>query len=179
MNKIFCKSCEIEKDETEFHKAAKNKANFGRKYICKKCFNERYKDKKYLIRRELVKERRKIDKDYKQKLNKRVTKSHDKYWLRYLYNDAKKRAKQKGIEFNITIDDIIINDVCPLLGLVLQRNRGQLGDNSYSIDRICPELGYVPENVWVISYKANRIKNNATLNELQMITNNLAKYYKC
>lgn len=36
-------------------------------------------------------------------------------------------------------------------------------------NRISPENGYVKDNVVVISYKANRIKNNATLNELEKV----------
>ena len=39
-------------------------------------------------------------------------------------------------------------------------------DNSPTLDRIVPELGYVPGNVAVISWKANRLKGNNTDPEL-------------
>jgi hypothetical protein len=46
--------------------------------------------------------------------------------------------------------------------------------NSPSLDRINNNLGYVPGNVIVVSDRANRIKNNATIEELEKIVN----YYK-
>ena len=42
-------------------------------------------------------------------------------------------------------------------------------DNSPSLDRIVPELGYIPSNVVVISYKANAIKRNATPQEIRRV----------
>ena len=44
-------------------------------------------------------------------------------------------------------------------------------DNSPSIDRLIPELGYIKGNVNVISLRANIIKNNATKDELIKIAN--------
>ena len=47
--------------------------------------------------------------------------------------------------------------------------RGKKGavPSSPSLDRIIPELGYVPGNVQVISHQANTMKSNATLKELK------------
>lgn len=83
-----------------------------------------------------------------------------------LYYGAKKRAKEQGIEFKITPEDIFIPDVCPVLGMPLERSVGKASPNSPSLDRIIPELGYVPGNVRVISMRANAIKNDANLDEL-------------
>ena len=41
-----------------------------------------------------------------------------------------------------------------------------------SLDRIDSSKGYVKDNIWVISHKANSIKNNATLTELKLIIKN-------
>lgn len=82
---------------------------------------------------------------------------------------AKKRAKQDGTLFEITAGHIVIPDKCPLLGIALQRAIGFREAGSPSLDRIRPELGYVPGNVWVISYRANQIKNDASLEELRAI----------
>jgi hypothetical protein len=41
-----------------------------------------------------------------------------------------------------------------------------VNDNSPSLDRKTPELGYVRGNVAFISTKANRIKSNATTEEI-------------
>jgi predicted RND superfamily exporter protein len=51
------------------------------------------------------------------------------------------------------------------------------GDREYtpSLDRIDSKKGYTPDNVWVISHRANQIKNDATIEELKLITENLEK----
>lgn len=84
-----------------------------------------------------------------------------------LLSNAKSRAKKENLPFNLTIDDVVIPEHCPVLGIPL--SRGGDKDDSPSIDRIVPELGYVRGNIAVISYRANRIKNNATPDELRRI----------
>jgi hypothetical protein len=39
------------------------------------------------------------------------------------------------------------------------------------VDRIDPNRGYIADNIWVISWKANRMKSNATLEELKLLGN--------
>lgn len=46
-----------------------------------------------------------------------------------------------------------------------------------SLDKIIPKLGYVKGNVWVVSNKANRIKSNATIEELELLVKNLKSYW--
>lgn len=92
--------------------------------------------------------------------------------------ETKRRAKERGIAFNLSIHDIFIPKICPLLSIEMKRAKIFLKDNSPSLDRIDPARGYVPGNVWVVSYKANRIKSNATLNELKIIVKNLNKRMK-
>ena len=64
-----------------------------------------------------------------------------------------------------------------MLEIPLTVGYGNSLENSYSLDKIIPELGYVKGNVWVISNKANMIKSNASLKELQLLTKNLEKYW--
>jgi len=82
---------------------------------------------------------------------------------------AAKRARLAGIPFSITLDDVVIPDRCPVLGLPLVRSRKHLSDTSPSLDRIIPSLGYVPGNVLVVSYRVNRMKQNATPEEILQI----------
>jgi hypothetical protein len=42
-------------------------------------------------------------------------------------------------------------------------------DNQPSLDRVIPALGYVPGNVRVISFRANRLKQDATAEEVAAI----------
>lgn len=81
--------------------------------------------------------------------------------------NAKARAKKLNVPFDLTAEDIIIPDTCPILGIPIMRNNGKRvhSDNSPSLDRLVPALGYVKGNVHVISYRANLIKNQGTLAE--------------
>lgn len=76
--------------------------------------------------------------------------------------------------FTITRDDItpLAVDLCPALGIPLgyARSDGKLNDHSPTIDRIDNTLGYVPGNIVVVSWRANAIKRNATLAELEAVT---------
>jgi hypothetical protein len=82
---------------------------------------------------------------------------------------ARTRAKKFGLPFNITSEDIVIPDVCPIFGLKLEIADKIFNDSSPSLDRIIPELGYVKENVIVISNRANVLKRDAKIDELEKI----------
>jgi hypothetical protein len=83
---------------------------------------------------------------------------------------ARRRAKQKGLAFSITVDDVSIPEYCPVLGIKIKHNYKKMQiDSSPTIDRCIPELGYVRGNVRVISWRANRLKSNATPEELALV----------
>lgn len=92
---------------------------------------------------------------------------------RILLNTAKGRAMRRGLDFNLTLDDIIIPVECPLLNIPLFCGKGVTCSNSPSLDRIDPRKGYVKGNVHVISFKANSIKQDASVDELALLTQNL------
>lgn len=112
--------------------------------------------------------------------NERKEYSRAKYYksiTRSLLSNAKSRASKHNIPFNITVDDIIVPDVCPVLGipLVWGAGRGRMNDNSPSLDKIIPDRGYVRGNICVISWRANRLKNDASLRELQAICDYISR----
>src|SRR5208337_2389993 len=86
-----------------------------------------------------------------------------------MLRSIEKRAKRNKIPFSITEKDIKVPEFCPILGIKLEFAQGKPKSNSPSVDKIIPQLGYVPGNVVVISYRANMIKNNATLQELESL----------
>ena len=88
---------------------------------------------------------------------------------------SKSRARKKGFEHNIELDDIVIPETCPLLGIRLYKGSESVGPNSPTLDRIDSSQGYIKGNVWVISYRANTIKNDATIEELELIARGLRK----
>ena len=95
----------------------------------------------------------------------------------YLWSNAKGRAAKKGIPFNIDLEDITIPETCPLLGIPMFSGTRESGPirNSPTLDRIYPEKGYVKGNVWVVSYKANTMKSDATPTEVRLLAENLTR----
>lgn len=89
---------------------------------------------------------------------------------RYLCTAARGRAKKVGLPFDLVPEDIAIPATCPILGipLVLSEEHARL-DNLATLDRLVPALGYVKSNVSVISWRAKRLKSDATLSELELI----------
>ena len=87
---------------------------------------------------------------------------------------AKSRAKQSDIPFNLELTDIVIPETCPLLGIPIEiQPKKGYHPNSPSLDKIIPKKGYIKGNVWVISNRANTLKNDATLTELKTLVENL------
>ena len=93
-----------------------------------------------------------------------------------MWADAKKRSKNQDVPFDIEPGDIVITENCPVLGIPLTRQmgKGKPSDNSPTLDKIIPEKGYVKDNIVVVSYKANSMKRNATIEEVVK----LADFYK-
>ena len=87
-----------------------------------------------------------------------------------MHQRAKMRCKESGREFDIQVSDIVIPDVCPILGITLNMNSGKSGAyrNSPSLDRIDNSKGYAKDNIQVISQLANAMKCHATNEELLM-----------
>lgn len=105
---------------------------------------------------------------------KEYSRYHYNKWFRNnaearLFSAARGRAKRQGIPFTITIEDIIIPDKCPVLGIPLYRENGKFKYNTPSIDRFVPSMGYVPGNICVISWRANWLKNDGTVEELELV----------
>jgi hypothetical protein len=86
-----------------------------------------------------------------------------------MLNRVRCRAKKKGLAFDIDISDIVIPPRCPVLGIPIAVQTGTANDNSAELDRIDNTKGYVKGNVVVVSRRANRIKNDASIAELEAI----------
>lgn len=90
---------------------------------------------------------------------------------------VKSRAKRLGILFDLSLLDIDIPTYCPVLGILLVLHQGKRGywPDSPSLDRMKPKFGYVRGNVRVISARANLLKNNATVTELELVLDDLKR----
>lgn len=122
-----------------------------------------------------------LSKEQKQRrlLNPEQTRLDKRDWRhnnpeRILLSGAKTRAKQKGLDFNLELSDIIIPNFCPVLGISIIIGGDKLSNNSPTLDRIDSTKGYVKGNIEVISWRANFLKSNATFEEMYL----LGKYYE-
>jgi hypothetical protein len=82
---------------------------------------------------------------------------------------ARMRAKRAGLEHDVKLDDLHVPTHCPVLGTPLHAATGGPLANRFSLDRIRNDLGYVKGNVQVISTRANRWKNDMTLEDAKLI----------
>lgn len=173
-----CYRCKIDKDENEFALSSTKKD--GRQGRCKQC------SKEYNLQRRLKnpeQERVKSRQYYADNIEK-VRETHNQYYQRHrdnkrkahkndpryeIWMHAKTRAKKYNLAFEITLEDIVIPDLCPILGIKLEVGEGKFHDGSPTLDRLLPERGYVKGNISVISYRANTIKSSGTLEEHEKI----------
>lgn len=151
----ICRECGVDKPIDQFNRNATY--NDGVDTLCKECSRARYRK-------------------YSDDVNARV---------RWLLERLKSKCHRYNLEFDLTVDDITIPDKCPVLGIPLKfgadRAYGQnAGEDSPSVDRIDSSKGYTKDNIIVVSWRANRIKSNATPDELRLLSdfyNNMAKQF--
>ena len=107
---------------------------------------------------------------------KRFEQNPFEFRLKRTLQNCKTRAKKYQIPFQITLQDLIdmfpADNICPVLKVPFVWGTKKDHNLSPSLDRMIPELGYTKENVRFISYKANRIKNDSTIEILK----NLIEY---
>ena len=96
-----------------------------------------------------------------------------------IWRRAYNRARAKGIPFDLEVSDIIIPEVCPILGIPIKENRGKPGayKDSISIDKIEPSKGYTKGNIQVMSQLANQMKGSATPEQLLTFAHYIIKTY--
>ena len=95
-----------------------------------------------------------------------------------MWEGARKRSKDNNLEFNLTTEFVhnlydSMPVYCPVLNILLTKDQDL--NNLPSLDRIIPSKGYVQDNVRIISHRANLLKNNATLEEMSLILEDLIK----
>lgn len=187
----YCSKCDQNKSLNQFYKS-KN-TNNPRTY-CIKC--------EFIIRKESSSWQKEYNKKYNKANKDRISIQQAEYYSKHkekineysrnysrnrvtfqpelnIFSRTKSRAKKLNIEFNLTIEDIIIPNKCPILGIeiVPNSNGSKRGPrpNSPSIDRIEPSKGYVKGNIRIISNRANTLKCDATISELELVLQDLRK----
>lgn len=160
---VMCNGCRQELPADMF--AVDNSRSTGRRYKCRACSSaefRRWRTTEGYARRLA---------GQKSKRNELKITNPKKRWAGYALNNAKRRAAKNGIPFTITQEWVEANapDVCPALGFPLNYANSASFRDSPAIDRIDNSRGYEPDNCWVVSMLANRIKTNATVEELEAV----------
>jgi hypothetical protein len=136
--------------------------------------------------------KKQIDKNYKENNKEHIREYHKKYSKKNyttenrrkkyidnieveLLHHAKSRSLLKNLEFNITKEDITIPSTCPIFGVTLNFENK---NNVPTLDRIDSSKGYIKGNIQVISFKANRLKNNGTIEEFKKIISYMETHQK-
>jgi hypothetical protein len=157
-----CSKCSLVKPLTFFHRS--QKAKDGRKAACKACENKR-----------------------NQSYNKRAFSRNANpvaSRIAKMLSAAKHRAKTKGWEFDLDSDFLysLVTDCCPVTGAPFHwktnYGAGEQGNphpHAPSLDRIDSSRGYTKDNVWLIAWKANCLKNDASETDLIELGFALAK----
>ena len=113
---------------------------------------------------------------HREKIRAKADEYRLKYCEKHMLYAARSRARKKGVICTIMPEDIVLVDRCPVLGFPINFNIGKGSGGSFdspALDRIKPELGYVPGNVRVISNQANKLKNNASVRDLMAVLDDL------
>lgn len=164
METKICKKCGLEKSTNEFGKKLG-----GLQSWCREC-TKKYGQEHYAANQKVIRQRQNLSypKQAKQQMarQKQALKDNPAKGLLKL---AKQRCKKSGVSCTITESDIKIPEFCPILGLRLEFGDMETRNSSPSLDRLNPAFGYVPGNVAVISYRANRIKNEGLAAEHRLI----------
>lgn len=164
----ICNTCKLEKHESEFYirkdKSPNKNGQPVLKGSCKKCEAKRLR----IYRKDNPDAEARHKANYFQKKRK-INLGF------FIWKGAKARAKKNQLEFSINVEDIIIPEFCPILGIKLNHFNNKASNDSPSLDRINTNLGYIKNNIEVISWRANHVKNNGTIEEHEKIASYMRK----
>jgi hypothetical protein len=136
-----CNSCSEEKPEREF--AVRNDRSGRYRPYCKVCANN--------------------------EARARYTSHRKRNPFLHRCTRAKSRAASLGVPFDLSPEylESIWTGSCPVLKVPINLVTDRADEYAAELDRFNPELGYVNGNVHWLSRKANRIKNNTSVEILE------------
>lgn len=158
-----CPKCKIYKDSSLFNRNKCKSDNMSTQ--CKSCLKENYNKSKD----KYLKQKRNHYSNNENYYKLKNRNQYMKHLVKKMYDSAKSRAKKKNLPFDISHSDIIIPEYCPVLGIKLEPQVGIVKNCSPSLDKIIPSLGYVRGNIIVVSLRANLVKNDASIEELEKV----------
>jgi hypothetical protein len=97
--------------------------------------------------------------------------------------NIRERSRRNGYESDLEVADLPeLTNSCPVLGVLYTKGSLKNKDFSPSIDRKNPNLPYLKKykgNLTFISHKANRIKSNASVEDVTKVLQYMTKGTQC
>ena len=145
--------------------------------MTKKEYNKKWREsnkekiKEYNKKRTIERKSESCSKAYR---NNKTKEFRENNYEKFLLYQIKASSKKRNLEFNLTIDDIIIPEFCPYLNINITKIvGGGLLDTAPSVDRIDSSKGYIKGNIRIISHLANKMKSNVSIDLLITFANNV------
>lgn len=93
------------------------------------------------------------------------------YRKKRIINQKRNWCLRNKTDFDLTVENLNWPINCPVLGIPLNYLDESTKDlkNAPSLDRIDPTKGYTADNVRVISNRANRLKLDASVQEIELL----------
>jgi len=159
----YCPGCSTELPTSDFHKDKRTAT--GYRCWCKACVRSRF-----LVFKEKGRYTDRLAK-YAAKRKEARTHTPETVWAMDTFHNAKKRARTQGLEFDLTKEWLLaqLGGICPLLGTAFSYGTGKTTAATPTVDRKDPSKGYIQTNCWVVSAKANRIKTDASTDEIERV----------
>ena len=176
-----CKDCEKEYEQNNKEKIAERKKKYNQKNKVE--IAKRNKDWRLKNRPELLEKKKQYYEKNKEKIaeHDREYRKKNPYQIQStsLSSSARKRAKQKNIPIDLDfistpnmLDWLKRQPNCVCCDRVFgigYKGKFRFQNNSPSLDRLIPSLGYISGNVFLICFRCNALKNDATLKELETV----------
>jgi len=152
-----CFCCKETKEAKDFPRNSQLKG--GLHTWCKLCVSIKHKINHYDIAKREARKKKMIENlEYREHILTQKNNNRKKNIATSLLSSCRLRAKQKNLEFNLTKEDIVIPELCPVLLKPLICGDKSDYNFSPSVDRIDNSKGYTKDNIQVISMKANKMK---------------------
>jgi len=136
--------------------------------ICKGCLHDKH-EYSFALRKDNSNRRRPYCNECKNTIERvryQVHRREQPFKLRC--SRARSRAAQFKVPFDLTPEylESIWTGECPVLKCKIEWETDRKNELAAELDRHVPHLGYVKGNVTFLSRKANRLKNNSSVEEL-------------
>jgi hypothetical protein len=150
----YCPKCKLNLKLTNFSIANSTKSKLSN--YCRKCKGIYQKEWRIFHPNSVKKTEKRRSAKWK--------KFHRKNPYVEIFKKAKYRAIRLNLPFTITLQDVKNiwpkDNKCPITGKLLTIGNKYMHNESPTLDRIMPKLGYVPNNIGVLSLIANACKRD-------------------